>query len=134
MEIQGRCHCGRVTYEAEIDPNDVGICHCNDCQQLTGSAYRVTASTPRAHFRITAGEPRCYVKTADNGQKRLQFFCGDCGSPIYTTGEAQAAEHVGIRVGTIDQRRELSPRFQIWQASRLPWVETINDLPGRPTD
>ena len=32
MKIDGRCHCGCVTYEAEIDPEKVLICHCGDCQ------------------------------------------------------------------------------------------------------
>ncbi len=38
MQIDGQCHCGHVAYEAEIDPEQVGICHCTDCQALTGSA------------------------------------------------------------------------------------------------
>jgi hypothetical protein len=28
MKIDGGCHCGRVTYEAEIDPDKAAICHC----------------------------------------------------------------------------------------------------------
>ena len=43
MRIDGQCHCGHVTYEAEIDPDIVSICHCGNCQRMTGSAYRVTA-------------------------------------------------------------------------------------------
>jgi hypothetical protein len=43
MNIDGQCHCGRVTYQADIDPEGVSICHCTDCQRLTGSPYRVTA-------------------------------------------------------------------------------------------
>jgi len=39
-------------------------------------------------------------KTADNGRKRLQYFCGTCGSPIYSVGEGDAANVVGIRAGT----------------------------------
>ena len=41
MKIHGECHCGEVRYEAEIDPGLVSICHCTDCQILTGTAYRV---------------------------------------------------------------------------------------------
>ena len=32
MRIDGGCHCGHITYEAEINPDDVIICHCTDCQ------------------------------------------------------------------------------------------------------
>ena len=40
MKIQGGCHCGYITYEAEIDPEKVSICHCTDRQSGSGSAYR----------------------------------------------------------------------------------------------
>ncbi|HET9046453.1 MAG TPA: GFA family protein, partial [Casimicrobiaceae bacterium] len=32
MHVQGRCHCGEIAYEAEIDPAGVSVCHCTDCQ------------------------------------------------------------------------------------------------------
>jgi hypothetical protein len=46
MHIDGECQCGQVTYEADIEPGEVSICHCRDCQRLTGTAYRVTVSAP----------------------------------------------------------------------------------------
>lgn len=132
MLIDGACQCGGITYEAEVDPGRVGICHCTDCQRLTGTAYRVSIITESDKFRILSGEPKRYVKTADNGRRRLQFFCPDCGSPIYTTGEGEDAEEIGIRVGTVNQRRELKPTSQIWCSSALPWVRDIRGVPGRP--
>ena len=45
MKVDGACHCGRITFEAEIDPERVRICHCSDCQVLSGSAFRITAPT-----------------------------------------------------------------------------------------
>lgn len=134
MHIDGRCHCGFVSYKAEIDPEQVSICHCTDCQRLTGTAYRVTVTARREAFEITGGEPKLYVKFGDNGRRRLQYFCPDCGSPIYTTGELEDADEVGIRLGTINQRYKLRPRSQGWCSSRLPWIDTIGDLPGRPGD
>ena len=134
MHITGQCHCGFVTYEAEIEPSKVTICHCTDCQQLTGSAYRVTASTERDCFHITRGRPKLYVKIGDTGAKRLQFFCDNCGAPVYVTGEGADADKVGIRLGTIDQRRELVPTKQSWCQSALPWVNDIGDLSTRETE
>ncbi|MBP2235887.1 hypothetical protein J2Z31_002379 [Sinorhizobium kostiense] len=132
MHIEGECHCGFVTYEADIDPELVAICHCTDCQRLTGAAYRVSASTPSTSFRLTGGDPKLYIKIAENGRKRLQYFCPQCGSPIYTTGTDEDAKEVGIRLGTINQRRELKPRKQIWCSSALPWIGDVAGLPGRP--
>lgn len=128
MRIDGRCHCGYVRYEAEIDPERVSICHCTDCQQLTGSAYRVTAVARAEDVRLTANPPKLYRKYGDNGRPRLQYFCSECGSPLFTTGEGGDAAEWGIRVGTITQRRQLSPKQQKWCGSALPWVDDIAGL------
>lgn len=134
MRISGRCHCGYVTFEAEIDPDIVSICHCSDCQRLTGSAYRVTTFARRGDFRLTGGEPTVYVKTADSGATSLQHFCPNCGSPCYRSGEGEDADEIGIRLGTIDQRRQLMPKRQIWCRSALPWVGNLSGLPGSDTE
>jgi hypothetical protein len=36
MKVDGHCHCGEIVFEAEVDPNTASICHCSDCQTLTG--------------------------------------------------------------------------------------------------
>ena len=40
VDVSGSCHCGAIAYRARIDPNAVQICHCRDCQRLTGTAFR----------------------------------------------------------------------------------------------
>ena len=82
MKVQGGCHCGKISYEAEIDPNTASICHCTDCQTLSGSAFRTTALTREGGLRLLSGELKTYVKVAQSGAKRLQGFCPECGSPV----------------------------------------------------
>src|SRR5689334_3860758 len=96
MKIDGQCYCGHVRFEAEIDPDRVSVCHCTDCQTLTGSPYRVTVATSRDRIQLTGKAPKVYIKTGDNGRKRLQYFCPECGSPMFTTGEGADAEEWGI--------------------------------------
>jgi hypothetical protein len=129
MKIDGGCHCGAIAYEAEIDPQGVGICHCTDCQMLTGSAYRVSVPAPSATFRFLRGEPRHYLKTtAESGTNRRHAFCGNCGSPLYACAVDDPAFYT-LRVGTIRQRANLPPMRQIWCRSALPWVMDIAGLP-----
>lgn len=134
MKVDGSCHCGAIRYEAEIDPANVSICHCTDCQMLTGSAFRVTVPARREDFRLLSGEPSIYIKTADSGKRRLQAFCGECGSPIYTTSGEEEPKTYGIRVGTIRQREALAPSRQFWRNSALPWVAPMDDLETFPGD
>jgi len=129
IDIDGACQCGQVMYVAKVQAQDVTICHCNDCQRLTGAAYRVTVTASRENFRLTSGHPTLYVKTAANGRRRMQYFCSNCGSPIYTSGEHEDANQVGIRLGTITQRQDLRPRAQFWCSTELSWAQDIRSLP-----
>ena len=133
MKIDGQCHCGRVSYQADINPAKVSICHCTDCQNLTGSPYRVTVLCSAAQIRMTGATPKVYPKTGDNGRTRFQHFCETCGSPLCSSGEG-GPDDWGIRWGSIRQRGELRPVRQIWCQSAAPWINDIKDLPGRPAD
>jgi hypothetical protein len=131
MHVDGGCHCGFIKYEAEIDPEMVGICHCTDCQTLSGSAYRVTVQTPKDKFKLLSGEPKVYIKTAESGNKRAQGFCPNCGTPIYAT-QATDPQAYGLRVGSMRQRTELKPKRQGWCRSAQSWSMNIEALPQSP--
>ena len=134
MKIDGGCHCGAIAYEAEIDPRMVSICHCTDCQTLTGTAFRVSVFAPEDKFHLTRGTPKVYVKTAESGNKRAQAFCAECGSPIYATSVGEGPKAYGIRVGTARQRAELTPMRQLWHRSAVPWFPEMDGLPTKERD
>jgi hypothetical protein len=133
MKVDGGCHCGKVTYEAEIDPARVMVCHCTDCQALSGSAFRVVALTRPGSFRLLSGALRSYTKTGESGTPRLQSFCPDCGSPIHATTPGPEPKVHSLRVGTLRQRAAIMPRLQIWRRSALPWVADLAGLPSEQT-
>jgi hypothetical protein len=129
MKIEGACHCGYITIEAEADPEKTTICHCTDCQVGTGSAFRVSIPVPGATFKMS-GQPASYVKTtAESGNPRVQAFCPRCGSPIYSTspGEGTQPSYM-VRVGILRQREEFVPKRQNWFRSAQPWVTALGSL------
>jgi hypothetical protein len=132
MKIDGSCQCGHIKYEAEVDETHVGICHCSDCQAFSGSAFRVSAPGPADKFTLLAGTPKTYIKTAESGGKRAQNFCPECGTHLYTTAADPAEATVNrYRVGTIRQRKDLTPSLQIWRRSAMPWAQDISGIPSR---
>jgi hypothetical protein len=121
MKIDGGCHCGLIRYEAEVDPGKSMICHCTDCQTLSGSAFRTVLPVPKEHFRLLSGAPKIYVKIGESGSPRAQAFCAECGTPIYASAVSDPP-NFNLRVGSIRQRAELPPKAQFWCRSALPWV------------
>ena len=81
MKIDGACYCGEVTYEADIDPESVVICHCTDCQTMAGTAFRTIVPATAETFRAVSGTPRAYVKTAESGNRRAHGVLRDMRDP-----------------------------------------------------
>ncbi len=129
MRITGQCHCANITYEADVDPTQLQVCHCEDCQRLSGSPFR--ASIPTKNLTFTRGQPKVYIKlTAASGRKRAQAFCPDCGSPFYAGPAEPTPDAVyNLRFGTINERAQLTPYRAIWCETAVPWAEDISGLP-----
>ena len=127
MKVEGSCHCGNVTYDAEINPRYVVICHCTDCQTFSSAPYRVSVVNVRPEDFRLHGTPKTYIKTGGSGRKVLVAFCGDCGSALYSTS-AEAAQTFNLRIGAIKQRRELVPKAQGFCRSAMSWAINIDGI------
>ena len=128
MKVDGSCHCRRITYQATVDPANVSICHCTDCQMLTGSVYRVSVPAPKDSFSLLTGDPKVYIKTAESGTKRAHAFCADCGAPVYSSAVRDPSSY-SLRVGCLRQRADLPPRKRIWCQSALAWSLNVEEVP-----
>jgi hypothetical protein len=128
MKIDGGCYCGYLTFEGEADPDKTTICHCTDCQALTGTAFRVNVGIPDSTFRMLSGEPTTFIKTGSSGAKRQQGFCPKCGTPIYSTAPGDGPKVYIVRVGTLRQRDKFVPKVQNWSRSRQPWVTELGSV------
>ncbi|MCG8548186.1 MAG: GFA family protein [Alphaproteobacteria bacterium] len=128
MKVNGRCHCGAVTYTAEVNPQYVMLCHCTDCQVMSGSAHRTIAPARAETFKLLSGDPKSYMKTADSGAKRGNYFCPDCGTPLYSMPVEDQPKYYGLRVGALDQRNDLVPQKQIWMRSAQHWAGDLSSL------
>ncbi len=127
MKIEGSCHCGRISYAAEIDPERVMICHCSDCQNSSGAPYRANVPAALETFMLR-GEAKIYLKKAASGNEIAIAFCGDCGTALYSK-KAENAAVLNLRLGAVKQRAQLTPKAQFWCRSAMPWAMDIRDIP-----
>jgi hypothetical protein len=131
MHIDGACHCGQVSFTAEVDPARVMVCHCTDCQVLSGSPFRAVVPATVESF-VLRGQTKRYIKVAESGNKRAQVFCPECGTPLFATAIENATQ-VMIRLGCVKQSAQLQPKAQVWQRSALPWLSELHAIPGSQT-
>ena len=128
MQIDGACHCGLITFTAQINPARVMVCHCAVCQALCGAPFRAVVAALVDQFELR-GTPKSYVKVAQSGNPRAQVFCPECATPLYASSPENSSVVI-IRLGCVTQRAELTPAVQIWQHSSLPWVTELHGIPG----
>lgn len=133
MKVDGECHCGTIRFDAEVEPGKVALCHCTDCQKLSGTAFRVVVQSVPGSFHLLAGQPKIYVKTAESGRQRQQAFCADCGTPIYAAPVVPEPHALGLRVGTLRQRDLLIPSLQLWARSSQGWLADLSSIPRQDT-
>jgi hypothetical protein len=128
MKIDGRCHCGYVTFEAEADPETTTVCNCTDCQVMSGAPLRAIITTRPGTFLLLSGEPTEYRKIADSGNVRPQGFCPHCGTALYSTSASDGPKAYSIRLGSLRQRDELRPRRQAFARSQQKWISELDSI------
>lgn len=132
--ISGSCLCGAIRFSVAAPVTELRACHCRNCQKASGAGGSVNAIVPSAAFRITQGTPKRYSARADSGRLLHRYFCGDCGSPIYSQRET-TPETVVVRAGALDNAGEMKIVSNIWTKSARPWAHidaASTQHPGQP--
>jgi hypothetical protein len=128
MAITGKCLCGDVKYEIANPPKMTGVCHCKNCQRQAGSAFSTLASVPKTDFSITTGQPKLYEDSdTRSGDTVARYFCGNCGSPIYSALPSQP-DAIFLKTGTMDDTSNFAPMFHVWCETKQNWVELDDNV------
>ncbi len=101
----GSCHCGDVTFAAEIDLTDgSGRCNCSICTKRRSWSVIVKPDA----FRLLRGEDR--LSTYQFGTKSVHHrFCSRCGCAPFGDGDVPeiGGAYIAIAVACLD---ELTPQ------------------------
>jgi hypothetical protein len=137
MQIQGRCHCGNLSFTLEWAPDPVEIparaCGCSFCRKHGG----VWTSNPKGSLRVTVDDP-AQVSHYAFGTRTARFHvCTRCGivpvvtsridGRLYAVVSVNAFENVDparLKVAAADFEREdeaarLARRTRGWIADVL---------------
>ena len=94
---RGSCICGRIQYEADIDPTKATMCNCTLCQKL-GS--RGLNGKPE-QLRVLSDERTHGRYGSDFGAR---FFCTTCGTYCYGRGDIPelGGPFMSVNINTLD--------------------------------
>lgn len=122
----GECLCGQIKVviknEALNATDRTYVCRCRNCRQTSGSTASTGVIAPDALVEIT-GEPKIYQDTkTDSGTSIKRAFCGNCGSPIYTSSPTM----VGVRIFKLGLFEQIPrPSMELYCKERPSWDKPI---------
>ena len=121
----GGCQCGAIRFRVTGEQTDSSICHCRMCQKAFGAYYAPLVSVRGAELRWTRGA----LKHFRSSNHVLRGFCENCGTPL--TYEAE--DGIAIAAGGFDDPGSVPPTIQYGVEGKLPFVDSLRDLPERHT-
>ena len=120
IPFTGGCACRAIRYTCSLKPVAMLNCHCLDCQRSSGAPFASGFIVDTSGMAI-AGAPKTYSVCASSGAVATRSFCPQCGSPLFTSGDANP-DFMSVRFTTLDNASEFQPTLDIWTASAQSWV------------
>ncbi|GES63435.1 copper amine oxidase [Aspergillus terreus] len=110
----------------------LGLCHCRDCRKFTGAAYSFAYVAKTADVTVS-GSPKAVAKTSDSGKDIRNYFCPDCGTPMFgrkVMPDGKVDEITILRAGIFDDEvlNEWKPEGELFTDRRLEWVSPLEGV------
>ena len=122
------CHCGALSVACSGEPRKVSLCHCQQCQRRTGSAFSVAVFYAREQVAVR-GEAASYIRPSASGFAVDFRFCPVCGSNLFWY-PARMPALVGVAYGGFADRDFAMPEQAVWAAEGHRWVGLPDDMPS----
>ncbi len=124
MERKGSCLCGDVSISISAEFQLVEYCHCQTCQRATGAPLMAWAGAATDSVRIEGDRLSSFESSP--GVERT--FCSRCGTSL-TIWAAAFPDVMYVSIAALDNAASIEPEVHIWRSHRLPWLDTVDDLP-----
>lgn len=121
--FQGGCFCRTVRYRVTADAAPFVVCHCRDCQFVSGGAPAHILVVPRDAIELLSGESALssFASVSDSGHLITRQFCSVCGTPTFEILELEPDIRL-VKVGTLDDATGLKVDATVWTISAQPWA------------
>lgn len=122
MRIEGKCHCGNITYvfhwPGDASEIPVRSCGCTFCIKHGGTytSHREAKLTAAIHDKESVSKYRFGTGTADF------FVCSRCGAVPFVTSEIQGQVHAVVNVNTFED------------VDRAIFRQSMTDFDGEDTE
>lgn len=115
--IQGRCLCGKVSFEISGPMPRLYQCHCSLCRKQSGAASNAATIVEERHFRWLSGQDQIKSWVKDSGYRT--DFCSCCGSPV--PNPLRDLLYYWVPAGLLDETEGLEVAAHLSLDSKAAW-------------
>jgi hypothetical protein len=127
QKIKGSCLCGAVSFEVVNTFEKLFLCSCDQCRQITGSAFSSNLFVRKEGFGWLEGAGGI-VSYKVPGRDISKAFCQICGSGVpWENGDGTK---MIVPAGSMSEPVNVAERFRIFTSERPAWVTDLEQIPA----
>ena len=107
--------CGAVRFSMSEPIGFCLVCHCRDCQRITGCGHAALFGATRRTTAIT-GKPSLSEYRADSGTTMTTVVCAKCSKPIFKLSSRHETVYY-VHAATLDHSELFIPTRAVWACS-----------------
>ena len=127
MNLEGGCSCSAIRYKLTATPLIVHACHCRDCQRITGGPFVINMWIESRFVDAGSAKPKSFTLKGGTGKLHEVFFCGTCGTYVWSRYHIVPTDCLFVRAGTLDNPAAVKPDVHIFTRTKLPWLSMPKD-------
>jgi hypothetical protein len=130
QKIKGRCLCGTVSFEVTNAFEKLFLCSCDQCRQITGSAFASNLFVGIERFNWLGGAGDI-INYQVPGRDISKSFCQVCGSGVpWPNGDGTK---MLVPAGSLNAPLNVVERFRIFASERPEWASDLEQNSSHAT-
>lgn len=118
--LTGGCLCGAVQFSVKSRFKAFYLCHCKQCQQLTGSAFASNILTEPDNIEWLSGEDKI-TNYKHPSRDFSKSFCKECGSAVPFVNKTKTS--LIVPAGSLNKFPGIQPQANIFVSEEACWLE-----------
>lgn len=127
QKIKGRCLCGAVTFEVVNAFEKLFLCSCEQCRQISGSAFASNLFGAIEGFNWLGGTDEIEIYQMP-GRDISKSFCRVCGSGVpWASGDGS---RIIVPAGSLSAPAIVTERHRIFTSEQPSWALDTELIPA----
>lgn len=125
QKLKGGCLCGAVAFEVVNAFDRMFLCSCDQCRQITGSAFASNLFTAAEGFNWLSGADDI-ITYQMQGRDISKSFCRVCGSGV--PWSSSDGTKMIVPAGALRSEPEVAEKFRTFMAEQPSWSSNLDQI------